>query len=66
MESLTISFNTSRKENANRIEEISKLAKIVGCSGEVETDKEACQPAFTNDSSEEEELEKSKCEKMLV
>ena len=57
MESLTISFNSLRRKNDNRIEEISKLAKKVGCSGEVETDKEARQPKFTNDSSTEEELE---------
>ena len=57
MESLTISFNTSRRKNDNRIKEILKLAKKVGCSGEVETNKEARQPEFMNDSSAEEELE---------
>ena len=43
MESLTFSFNTLKRENENRIEEISKLAKKVGCSGGVETDKETKQ-----------------------
>ena len=43
MESLTFSFNTLKRENENRIEEISKLAKKVGCSGEVEIDKETTQ-----------------------
>ena len=37
MESLTISFNMLNRENDNRIEKISKLAKKVGWSGEVET-----------------------------
>ena len=53
-ESLTISFNILRRENDNRIEEISKLAKKVGFSGGVETDKEAREPEFTNDSFKEE------------
>ena len=56
MESLTISFNMLKKENDNRIEEISKLAKKVGCSGEVETDRETTQrQEVTNDSSSKEE-----------
>ena len=60
MQFLTILFNTLRRENDNRIEEISKLAKKVGCSGEVKTIKEARQPEFTNDYSAEEELENKK------
>ena len=40
IEALTISFNVLKRENENRIEEISKLTKKVGCSGEIETDKE--------------------------
>ena len=43
-----------KRENDNRIEEISKLAKKVGCSGEVETDRETTQrQEVTNDSSSE-------------
>ena len=57
MESLAISFNVLKKENDNRIEEISKLAIKIGCSGEVETDKETRQPEITNDSSSENEAE---------
>ena len=57
MESLTFSFNTLKRENDNRIDEISKLAKKIGCSGEVETDKETRQPEITNDSSSENEAE---------
>ena len=54
MESLTFSFNTLKRENENRIEEISKPAKKVGCSGEVEIDKETTQRQdVTNDSSSE-------------
>ena len=54
MEVLTISFDALMRENDNRIEEISKLAKKVGCSGEIETDKENVdQPEGTNDSSSE-------------
>ena len=61
MESLTLSFNTLKRENENRIEEISKLAKKVGCSGEVETDKETTQwQDVTNDSSSEGEQENRK------
>ena len=42
------------RENDNRIEEISKLAKKAGCSGEIETDKKnVAQPEDTNDSSSE-------------
>ena len=44
-----------KRENDNRIEEISKLAKKVGCRGEVETDRETTQrQEVTNDSSSEE------------
>ena len=58
MESLTFSFNTLKRENENKIEEISKLAKKVGCSGEVETDKGTTQRQdVTNDSSSEGEQE---------
>ena len=32
MEALTISFNALMRENDNRVQEISKLAKKVGCS----------------------------------
>ena len=55
MESLTFSFNMLKRENDNRIEEISKLAKKVGYSGEVETDRETTlRQEVTNDSSSEE------------
>ena len=55
MESLTISFNMLKRENDNRIEEISKLAKKVGYSREGETDRETTQrQEVTNDSSSEE------------
>ena len=58
MESFSISFNMFKRENDNRIEEISKLTKKVGCSGEVETDRETTQrQEVTNDSSSEEEQE---------
>ena len=40
MEFLSNSFNMLKRENDNRIEEISKLEKKVGCSGEAETDRE--------------------------
>ena len=55
MESLTFSLNMLKRKNDNRIEEISKLIKKVGCSGEVETDWETTQrQEVTNDSSSEE------------
>ena len=58
MESLTISFNMLKRENDNRIEEISKLAKKVGYSREGETDRETTQrQEVTNDSSSEEKQE---------
>ena len=41
METLTNAVNSLKKENDNRIEEISQLARKIGCSAEVETDKEA-------------------------
>ena len=55
MEFRTFSFNMLKRENYNRIEEISKLAKKVGSSGEVETDRKTAQrQEVTNDSSSEE------------
>ena len=66
MESLTFSFNTLKRQNENRIEEISKLAKKVGCSGEVETDKETTQRQdVTNDSSSEGEQENRQAQENL-
>ena len=66
MESLTFSFNTLKRENENRIEEISKLPKKVGCSGEVETDKETTQRQdVTNDSSSEGEQENRQAQENL-
>ena len=66
MESLTISFNMLRRANDNRIEEISKLAVKVGCSGEVETDREMTQRLeVTNDSSSEEEREDKQVQENL-
>ena len=54
MKSLTFSFNMLKRENDNRIEEIYKLAKKVGCSGEVETDKETTQrQEVTNETTQE-------------
>ena len=40
MQTLTISFNTLKKENENRIDEISILSKKLGGAGIVETDSE--------------------------
>ena len=58
IESLTFSFKTLKRKNQNRIEEISSLVKKVGCSGEVETDKETTERQdVTNDSSSEGEQE---------
>ena len=54
IKALAISFGALKRENKNRVEEISKLAKKVGFSGEIETDKENVkQPEETNDSSSE-------------
>ena len=58
MESFTIPFNMLKRENDNRIEEISQLAMKVSCSGDVETDRETTQrQKVTNDSSSEEKQE---------
>ena len=66
MESLTFSFNMLNRENYNKIEEISKLAKKVGCSEEVETDRETTQrQEVTNDSSSEEEQENKQAQENL-
>ena len=66
IEALTISFNALKHENENRIEEISKLAKKVGCSGEIETDKENVQqPELTNDFLSEEEQEERQAQENL-
>ena len=55
-----------KRENDNRIQEISKLAKKVGCLGEVETDRETTQrQEVTNDSSSEEEQENKQTQKNL-
>ena len=54
------------RENEKRIEEISKLAKKIGCSGEVETDRETTQrQEVTNDSSSEEEQENKQAQENL-
>ena len=52
METLTNAFNSLKKENDNRIEEISQLARKIGCSVEVETDKEAPQLEIIEDTSD--------------
>ena len=55
-----------KRENDNRIKEIFKLAKKVGCSGEVETDRDTTQrQEVTNDSSSEEEQENYQAQKNL-
>ena len=55
METLTNAFNSLKKENYNRIEEISQLARKIGCSAEVETDKEALQLEIIQDTSDGEQ-----------
>ena len=66
MEALTILFNALIRENDNRIEEISKLAKKVGCSGEIETGKENVdQPEETKDSSSEVDQEQKQAQENL-
>ena len=66
MESLTSSFNMLKRENDNRIEEVSKLAQKVGCSGEVEIDMETTQrQEVTNDSSSEEGQENKHAQENL-
>ena len=55
MEAITLSLNSLRKENDNRVEEISKLAQRVGCTGEIETDRDGVNLGFTNDSSTDDE-----------
>ena len=66
MEALTISFNALMRENDNRIEEISKLAKKVGCSGEIKTDKENIdRPEETNDSSSKKDQEEKQAQENL-
>ena len=53
METLTNAFNNSlKKENDNRIEKILQLARKIGCSVEVEINKEAPQLEITEDTSE--------------
>ena len=52
---ITNAFNSLKKENDNRIEEISELAKKIGCSAEVETDKEAPQLEITKDTTDGEQ-----------
>ena len=55
-----------KRENDNRIEKISKLSVKVGCSGEVETDREMTQRLeVTNDSSSEEEREDKQVQENL-
>ena len=55
METLTNAFNSLKKENDNRIEGISQLARKVGCSAEVDTDKEAPQLEISEDTSDGEQ-----------
>ena len=54
-ETLTNAFNSLKKENDNRIKEISQLARKIGCSAEVEIDKEAPQLEMTEDTSDGEQ-----------
>ena len=59
-------INTLKRENENRIEEISKPAKKIGCSEEVETDKKTTQRQdVTNDTSSEGEQENRQAEENL-
>ena len=57
MEVMTISFNTLKKENENRIEEISRISQKLGGAGTVETDNEAKKHEITDDKSSDEEVE---------
>ena len=55
MDAITLSLDSLRKGNVNRVEEISKLAQRVGCTGEIETDKDGVNPRITNGSSTDDE-----------
>ena len=57
MEALTISFTALKRENENRIKEISKLSKKIGGAGTVETDNEFQRRLeVTDDQSTDEEI----------
>ena len=57
MEALTISFTALKRENENRIKEISKLSKKIGGVGTVETDNEfQRRREVTDDHSTDEEI----------
>ena len=63
LQSIEISQNYLKRENENRVKEMSKLVKKLGYSGEVETDNDVRRSEITNDSSTDDEaLEKPQME----
>ena len=56
LQSIEISQNYLKRENENRVKEMSELVKKLGYSGEVETDNDVRRTEITNDSSTDDEV----------